>query len=102
MTKGYGQGGSPRQGTMVQRDLLERLKNLIDAASAKGAGIGRDNAKAELRAILKVEHWQSEFILYNLGVKRCRYLRSIGMPVSSKHMFASEADVERIKAWSEG
>jgi hypothetical protein len=101
MTRGFGKGGSPRQGTMSQRDLLERMKVVIDQASARGAGIGRDNAKAALRELLRVEHWDTEFIRYNLGVKRCRYLRSLGYPISNRHLFASEDDVERITAWEE-
>ena len=84
-----------------QRLLLERLKRLIDLASAKGAGTSRDQAKAELREALKTEHWDTVYVLYNLAARRCRYLRSIGYPVPTKYMFAREDDVERINAWNE-
>lgn len=85
-----------------QRLLLIRLKRLIDAASAKGAGAARDQAKTELREVLNTEHWNTTYILYNCSARRCRYLRSIGYPVPTKFMFASEDDVERIKTWMEG
>jgi hypothetical protein len=84
-----------------QRLLLERLKRLIDLASAKGAGASRDQAKSELREVLNVEHWDTVYVLYNLAARRCRYLRSIGYPVPTKYMFASEDDVERVRAWDE-
>ena len=84
---------------LPQRDLLLRLKYLIDRASAKGAGAARDQAKAELRTTLTENDWNTNYILYNLAVRRCRYLRSIGYPVPTKYMFASEDDVERIKAY---
>jgi len=84
-----------------QRLLLERLKRLIDLASAKGASASRDQAKYELRELLNTEHWQTVYIYYNLAVRRCRYLRSIGYPVPGKYLYASENDVQRIIAHNE-
>ena len=97
----FGDGGHPRKGTVTQRLLLLQLKNLIDEASAKGAGIGRDNARRDLKLMMKEESWNTEFIRYNLGVKRCRYLRSVGYPIANRYLFASEDDIERIKSWEE-
>lgn len=84
-----------------QRLLLIRLKNLVDAASARGAGTARDQAKVELREVLATENWNTVYILYNCSARRCRYLRSIGYPVPTKYMFASENDVERIVAYNQ-
>jgi hypothetical protein len=101
MTKGFGKGGSPRQGDVPQRLLLIRLKRLIDDASAKGAGAARDQAKTELREVMNTAHWDTEYIKYNAGVRRCRYLRSVGYPIANRYLFASESDVERITAHNE-
>ena len=82
-----------------QRLLLDRLKYLIDKASTKGASAARDQAKAELRQAMTEGDWNTTYILYNLAVRRCRYLRSIGYPVPTRYLFASEDDVERINAY---
>ena len=86
---------------IAQRPLLEQLKVLIDHASAKGAGASRDVAKSNLRVALRDGNWDTVYVLYNLGVRRCRYLRSIGYPVPGKYLYASENDVQRIIAHNE-
>jgi hypothetical protein len=86
---------------IAQRPLLEQLKYLIDHASAKSASAARDVAKSNLRAAMRDGDWNTVFILYNLGVRRNRYLRSIGYPVPSKYLYARESDVERINAYHE-
>jgi hypothetical protein len=86
---------------LTQRVLLERLKYLIDRASAKGAGASRDQAKLELRETLRTSDWNTTFILYNLSVSRCRYLRSLGYPIPNNRLFTSQEDIDRINAYHE-
>ena len=100
--KGFGQGASPRKGTIGQRQLLLVLKNLVDQASAKGAGLARDQARRSLRETMREQDWNTAYILMNLSVKRCRALASMGYPVPRKFMFTDEKDIERINAWHEG
>lgn len=99
--RGYGQGGSPKKGTIAQRALLVHLKLMVDEAAAKGAGLTRDRAREELKRIRREDNWNTDYILYNVAAKRCRYLRSIGWPVPTSRLFARENDVERITAWSD-
>jgi hypothetical protein len=98
---GPGKGG-PKIGEVSQRDLLPLLKELIDQANAKGAGASRDLARRQLRDTLTTTNWQTAHILTNIGVKRARYLASIGKPVPWQYLGADEADLERVKAYSEG
>jgi hypothetical protein len=64
---------------------------LIDAASAKGASAHRDVARSRLRAMRKTENWDTTYILNNLSSRRCRYLASLGWPVSSRWLYRPKA-----------
>lgn len=98
----FGTGGGARKGSMAQRTLLEVLKNLIDEASAKGAGAARDIARDHLRDTLLDANWRTPYIWKNLGVRRCRYLASIGKSVPFEYLYTSEKDIARIEAHKEG
>lgn len=65
----------------TQRELVPVLVGLVDAASAKGATAHRDIARSRLREVLRDEHWNTSFVLNNLGRKRCRYIAGLGQPV---------------------
>lgn len=93
--------GGVKKGEYSQRELLLVLKDLIAQASAKGASAHRDLARARLREVMANESWDTEYILYNLAAKRCRYLRSLGYPISWHRLYAKPGDVERLEAGKE-
>jgi len=73
--------------TYTQRELIQILVPLIDAARTEGATVHRDIARARLREMKTTENWNTIYILNNLSSKRCRYLASIGWPVPSRWLY---------------
>lgn len=90
--------GGVKKGEYSQRELLLILKDLIASASAKGASAHRDLARAELRRVMETSNWNTEYIIYNLAAKRCRYLRSLGYPIAWSRLYAKPGDLERLEA----
>jgi hypothetical protein len=68
----------------TQRELVQVLVGLIDAAGAKGASAHRDIARSRLRQVMRDEHWNTSFVLNNIARKRCRYLAGLGYPVPTR------------------
>lgn len=68
----------------TQRQLVPVLCDLIDAAAAKGTSAHRDIARSRLRQVMRDEHWNTSYVLNNIGVGRCRYLAGLGHPVPSR------------------
>lgn len=64
-----------------QRELVQVMVPLIDAAASKQSTAHRDIARDELRAIRREQNWNTSFVLNNISTRRCRYLASQGWPV---------------------
>lgn len=73
-----------KRGDHTQRELVQVLVPLIDAAMAKGATAHRDLARIRLREMKTTENWNTAFVCNNISTRRCRYLASLGWPVPSR------------------
>jgi hypothetical protein len=74
-----------RIGNVSQRDLVPLLAATIDAAKGHPSA-HRDIARARLRE-LKLEHWNTPYVLNQISTRRCRFLQSLGWPVSGYYAF---------------
>ena len=90
--------GTPQRiGPLGQRELLRSLRILIDTAREKGASKTRDDARRTLRELMAVAHWNTSYVLRNLGAKRCRYLAGLGYDVAAE--FALQSSIDRLEQW---
>lgn len=88
----------PQIGAIGQWKLLPMMRALIDIAAREGHGSAtRDQARATLRMIRTDCNWQTSFVLRNLGLRRCRYLRGLGWPVPDRFLTQPEAETARMR-----
>lgn len=68
----------PRIGVIRQHRLLPMMRVLIDKAREEHSSRTRDAARTTLRDLHATAHWNTSFVLRNLGVRRCRWLAEQG------------------------
>ena len=96
MTRGFRgsnqAAGTPyRKGAIAQWRLLPMMRALIDiAARDRHDSPARTQARATLREIHDTCNWNTSFILRNIGLRRCRYLRGMGWEIPDRFLRLSE------------
>ena len=91
-------GFAPKKGPISQRELARILPPLIDVAAGKVSSRTRDEARAVLREILAVAHWETPFVYHNLKQRRCRFLTRMGYSIPSKWLLNLGTDAS-IRQW---
>lgn len=84
-----------RKGDIAQRELVPRLKILIDDASSKQSTAHRDIARMRLREILEKTNWRTPYVLRNISSRRCRYIASMGFWVPGDRLLLPNRRRER-------
>lgn len=97
-TNQYHDHKGERIGAISQWRLLPIMRACIDIAAREGHGSAtRDQARATLRMIRTDCNWQTAFVLRNIGIKRCRYLRGLGWPVPDRFLTQPEEETLRMR-----
>lgn len=100
--RGHGQskGTGTTKGAIPQKKLVKLLGVLIDTARARSASKTRDDARAALRWLETEANWHTPFVLRNIGLRRRRYLRTIGYPIEDIWLADVVEDLERLAKWN--
>lgn len=85
-------------GPINQRKLLRMMRVVIDTSQSKASSRGRDDARKSLTWLYREAHWNTPYVLRNLGVKRCRYLRGLGWTVPMEYCVLEESERERLRS----
>lgn len=75
-----------KKGEWAQRELVPKMKILIDDAASKQSSAHRDIARSELRSLLETTNWRTTYVLKNISSRRCRFVASMGFWVPGEWM----------------
>ncbi len=102
--KGHGQEKrGPQKGPVSQDDLVPLLRVLVDASKARSGTRTRDEARAALRALLDAARWDTPYVLWNIGYRRCVFISRMGYRVPYDYLTRKGLDrLERLNGKGNG
>ena len=74
----------PLIGSVPQKKLVPMLRLLTDVARSQSPSATRDQARETLRLLRDTAHWETPFVLVNIGLRRRRYLAAIGWTMEDR------------------